>query len=141
MAENCGGICSITPRNATSVFSMSRALAVTSARRSAFMPELPTVDEAGLAGFHFSVWTALWAPKGTPAGTIRRLNTAATGALAQPAIAKRLADQGQRATGRQLETDAVDGVEVTRPAVQPRRRDSKRAFGRRSTRSARPGRR
>ncbi len=43
-----------------------KAYAVTAKSRLAAAPDIPTVDEAGLPGFHASVWYALWAPKGTP---------------------------------------------------------------------------
>ena len=51
------------------------AFAVTGKMRSAAAPEIPTVDEAGLAGFHFSVWNATWAPKGTPKNIVGKLNS------------------------------------------------------------------
>jgi tripartite-type tricarboxylate transporter receptor subunit TctC len=47
-----------------------RAYGVTAAKRLAAAPDIPTVDEAGLSGFHVSVWTALWVPKGTPKDVI-----------------------------------------------------------------------
>ncbi len=51
-----------------------RALAVTSPERSAALPELPTMIEAGLPGFNAGVWWAILAPKGTPSDIIARLN-------------------------------------------------------------------
>ena len=59
-----------------------QAFAVTSKTRLGVAPDIPTVDEAGLPGFHMSVWHGLWAPKGTPADVIRKLNTAVVDALA-----------------------------------------------------------
>jgi tripartite-type tricarboxylate transporter receptor subunit TctC len=51
-----------------------RALAVTTAERSAAAPDLPTMAESGLPGFDVSAWTALYVPAGTPAAIIQRLN-------------------------------------------------------------------
>jgi tripartite-type tricarboxylate transporter receptor subunit TctC len=45
-------------------------------------PDIPTVDEAGLPGFYFSAWYALWAPKATPRSVISRLNSVVVEALA-----------------------------------------------------------
>jgi tripartite-type tricarboxylate transporter receptor subunit TctC len=72
-----------------------RAYAVTAKQRLASAPEIPTVDEAGLPGFHVSIWQAVWAPKGTPKDVIAKLNAAIAGALADPTVQKRLADIGQ----------------------------------------------
>jgi tripartite-type tricarboxylate transporter receptor subunit TctC len=46
---------------------------VSTARRSALLPEVPTIAEAGVAGFDFPIWYGLWAPAGTPAGVIDKL--------------------------------------------------------------------
>jgi tripartite-type tricarboxylate transporter receptor subunit TctC len=72
-----------------------KAYAVTAESRLASAPDIPTVDEAGLTGFHFSFWQALWAPKGTPAPVIDKLNAAVAASLADPAIRQRFAEQGQ----------------------------------------------
>jgi tripartite-type tricarboxylate transporter receptor subunit TctC len=71
------------------------AFAVTGKSRSAAAPDIPTVDEAGLPGFHFSVWNATWAPKGTPKSVIEKLNAAAVEALADKSVRTRLMDFGQ----------------------------------------------
>jgi tripartite-type tricarboxylate transporter receptor subunit TctC len=63
-----------------------KAFAVTSMTRSAVAPDIPTVDEAGLPGFHFSVWNATWAPKGTPRNIVGKLNTAVVEALADAQV-------------------------------------------------------
>jgi tripartite-type tricarboxylate transporter receptor subunit TctC len=57
-------------------------------------PDIPTVDEAGLPGVYASVWNALWAPAGTPPSVIAKLNAAAEQALADPALAQRVAEMG-----------------------------------------------
>jgi len=71
----------------------TRPYAVTAAMRLAAAPDLPTVDEAGLPGFHIAVWTALWAPRATPKSIIDKLNAAAVEALADPAVRKRLTEE------------------------------------------------
>jgi tripartite-type tricarboxylate transporter receptor subunit TctC len=67
-----------------------RPFAVTAKSRLASVPDLPTVDEAGLPGLYVSTWYGLWAPKGTPAAVIARLNAAVVEALAEPDLRKRL---------------------------------------------------
>ena len=58
-----------------------RALAVTTAARSAFVPDLPTISETGLAGYDVYVWYGLLAPAGTPQSVIARLNSVVVAAL------------------------------------------------------------
>jgi len=72
-----------------------KAYAVTTRERLTVAPDIPTVDEAGLPGFYFSFWHALWAPKGTPKPIIERLNQAVIAALADPVLRKRLVDLAQ----------------------------------------------
>jgi tripartite-type tricarboxylate transporter receptor subunit TctC len=72
-----------------------KAYAVMGKRRLSALPEVPTVDEAGLPGFYFSQWFGLWAPKGTPDSVIGKLNSAVVTALAEPQTRSRLADVGQ----------------------------------------------
>ena len=72
------------------------ALAVTAANRLPSAPEIATVDEAGLPGFYFVNWHAIWTPRGTPADVTAKLNAAVRKTLADPATAKRLADIGQQ---------------------------------------------
>jgi len=49
------------------------ALGVSTARRSALLPEVPTISEAGVAGFDFPIWYGVWVPAGTPAGVVDKL--------------------------------------------------------------------
>jgi tripartite-type tricarboxylate transporter receptor subunit TctC len=77
-----------------------KAYAVTAKTRLAGAPNIPTVDEAGLPGFHASVWYSLWAPAGTPKDVIGKLNAAVVDALADPAVSKRLAEIGQEVVPR-----------------------------------------
>ena len=71
-----------------------RALAVSSARRSAVFPELPTIAEAGLAGYAAELHYGLVAPAGTPRPIIDRLNAALRSALEDPTLRERLAREG-----------------------------------------------
>jgi tripartite-type tricarboxylate transporter receptor subunit TctC len=71
-----------------------RAFAVTSIRRSAIAPELPTMAESGYPGFEAVPWFGLMAPAGTPAGVIARLHRETVRLLAQPDVRKRLNDLG-----------------------------------------------
>ena len=67
-----------------------KAFAVTSKTRIAAFPDLPTVEEAGLPGYTFSFWHALWAPKGIPAEPLTKLTGALTTTLSDPAIREKL---------------------------------------------------
>ncbi len=71
-----------------------RALAVTTTRRNAAVPEVPTAQEAGLPGYETYNWQAVFMPRGTPATVLARLEQAAVQGLKRPAIAARLAEAG-----------------------------------------------
>jgi len=71
-----------------------RILAVTSKKRSAALPDVPTLDESGLKGFDVYQWTAMLAPAKTPKALITRLNTEVVGILKQPAANDRLQAAG-----------------------------------------------
>ena len=81
-----------------------KAYAVTANTRLATAPEIPTVDEAGVPGFYASVWTGMWAPKGTPSDVIGKLNAAVANALADPRVRQRFADLGQEIPPRDQQT-------------------------------------
>jgi tripartite-type tricarboxylate transporter receptor subunit TctC len=81
-----------------------QAYAVTANTRLAAAPEIPTVDEAGVPRFYSSVWTAMWAPKGTPGDVIGKLNAAVANALADPRVRQRFADLGQDIPPRDQQT-------------------------------------
>jgi tripartite-type tricarboxylate transporter receptor subunit TctC len=87
-----------------------KAYAVTSRSRLAGAPEIPTVDEAGLPGFYFSIWTGLWAPKATPKDIIEKINGAVVTALADPAVDRRLTDIGFEVFPREQQTPAALGA-------------------------------
>ena len=71
-----------------------RAYAITADKRIESAPDVPTVDEAGLPGFHMTLWSGLWVPKGTPKEIVDKLNTAAVDALNDPAVRKQLENLG-----------------------------------------------
>ncbi len=68
-----------------------RALAVTSAQRSPFMPDVPTASEAGIPGLQIDFWWGLLAPAGTPPAIVKQLNEALNWTLAQPDVRDTLA--------------------------------------------------
>jgi tripartite-type tricarboxylate transporter receptor subunit TctC len=72
-----------------------QAYAVCAPSRLKSAPDIPTVDEAGLPGYHVALWHGLWAPRGTPKPVMDRLNAAAQEALADPAVRSRLESLGQ----------------------------------------------
>ena len=63
-----------------------RAYAVTDDKRVQSAPDIPTTDEAGLPGFHMTLWSGLWVPKGTPREIVAKLNAAAVEALNDPGV-------------------------------------------------------
>jgi tripartite-type tricarboxylate transporter receptor subunit TctC len=71
-----------------------RAYAVTSDKRVESAPDIPTVDEAGLPGFHMTLWSGLWVPKDTPKEIVAKLNAATVEALNDPAVRKQLENLG-----------------------------------------------
>ena len=84
-----------------------RAIAVTSSKRSALMPELPTVAESGVPGYEASSWYGLLAPAKTPRPVVLRLNAEAKRALAVPEINERLIAQGVDPVGNSPEEFAA----------------------------------
>jgi tripartite-type tricarboxylate transporter receptor subunit TctC len=85
-----------------------RAYAVSDTKRMAAAPDIPTADEAGLPGFHMTLWNGLWVPKGTPRNAIGRLNAAAVEAMGDDRVRKRLADLGlELPTGDQQTPEAL----------------------------------
>ena len=76
-----------------------KAYAVTAKNPSAAAPDISTADAAGLPGFYMAVWHGLWAPKGTPADVITKLNAAIVDALADSNVRARLAELGQEIPG------------------------------------------
>jgi tripartite-type tricarboxylate transporter receptor subunit TctC len=73
-----------------------RAYAVTDDKRVESAPDVPTTDEAGMPGFHMTLWSGMWVPKGTPNDIVARLNAAAIEALNDTAVRKQLENLGLR---------------------------------------------
>jgi tripartite-type tricarboxylate transporter receptor subunit TctC len=71
-----------------------RALAVTSAKPTALAPQLQTMAQAGLPGYESVSWYGLFAPAGTPAEIVARVNTEAVGALQAEDVRKRMVEFG-----------------------------------------------
>jgi tripartite-type tricarboxylate transporter receptor subunit TctC len=76
-----------------------KAVAVTSATRSAVLPELPTIAEAGYPGYEYTGWYGLFAPAGTPGTIVRRLHARTAGALQDREMRAKLVDLGMEPTG------------------------------------------
>ncbi len=81
-----------------------KLLAYTGSKRSLFLPELPTVAEAGFPGFQYVSWLGLLAPAGTSKTEILRINQALLGALAEPTVQARLAALGAEVMTAEPET-------------------------------------
>lgn len=80
-----------------------RALALTGLKRSPLVPDLPTIDEAGLKGYEIVGWNGLFAPAGTPKPIVARLHAENVKALADPDVQKRLATMGAQGVGNSPE--------------------------------------
>ena len=76
-----------------------RALAVTSAKRSDDLPDVPTINESGFKGFDAVTWFGLLAPAGTPKDVVARLNAEFNKALQQPELRTKLGNEGADAAG------------------------------------------
>jgi tripartite-type tricarboxylate transporter receptor subunit TctC len=81
-----------------------KAIVNMSPQRSPSIPEIPTSDEAGVPGLYVSGWFGLFAPKGTPADIVGKLNAALVQALADPAVRARFADLGLDVASREQQT-------------------------------------
>ena len=101
-----------------------KAYAVTTKERVAALPDLPTLDEAGLPGFEMSVWHGLWAPKGTPEPVIAKLVPALATALKDEKVIERMADLGtvpvppEQVTPAALQAQTESEAEKWRPIIQ-----------------------
>jgi tripartite-type tricarboxylate transporter receptor subunit TctC len=103
-----------------------RALAVAEPERLAVLPDVPTLAESGFPGFSAAAWNALWAPVGTPAAIVARVNAEANAALREPAVQARFAELGARPVGgTPEEMDRFLRAEVARWAEVIRRSGAK----------------
>jgi tripartite-type tricarboxylate transporter receptor subunit TctC len=92
-----------------------KALAVTSSQRNAALPDVPTVAQAGVAGYDVASWNALAAPAGTPPAVIDALNKAARDAIAAPSVREKLGKLGMRlAASSPAELQALLTSEIKR---------------------------
>ena len=87
-----------------------KAFAVLSKKRLHVAPDLPTVDEAGVPGLYVASWQAIWAPKGTPADMIAKLNAAVVEALADGQVRRRLTEMAQDIPTREEQTPQALGT-------------------------------
>jgi tripartite-type tricarboxylate transporter receptor subunit TctC len=76
-----------------------RALGIASLQRSPSLPDVPTLDEAGLRGFDVTIWLGLWGPPGMPADLLQRLNADVLAALNDPKVRELFASQDATAAG------------------------------------------
>jgi tripartite-type tricarboxylate transporter receptor subunit TctC len=103
-----------------------RALGMATLKRSHALPDLPTIDEAGLPGFEAEQRYGLLAPAGTPAPVIARLNAALREALGSPEVAARIASDGAEPAptspqeyAQDIDRDEMKWAPVVRDAGQP----------------------
>lgn len=80
-----------------------KALAITSAKRSAAAPDIPTVAEAGMTGFEFVSWYGLWAPKNLPPALVDKLQSEIAKIVAMPDVKERLQTLGFEPVGSTTE--------------------------------------
>jgi tripartite-type tricarboxylate transporter receptor subunit TctC len=81
-----------------------RAYAIVDSKRVESAPDIPTTDEAGLPGFHMTLWSGLWVPKGTPKDIIAKLNAAVVAALNDPAVKKQFETLGLQVPPKDKQT-------------------------------------
>ena len=97
---------------------------VTTAKRIGSMPEVPTMNEAGLPNFTVTVWHALYAPKGTPKAIVDQLSQALQVALKDPTLGQRFADLGsepvsqERATPEALRVQLKSEIDKWGPIIK-----------------------
>lgn len=84
-----------------------RAIAVTSAKRSASLPEVPTIAESGIPGYEFTTWWALVAPAATPTAAVVGLNELVVKAVKSPDFRERMVKEGAEAIGSTPEQLAI----------------------------------
>jgi tripartite-type tricarboxylate transporter receptor subunit TctC len=103
-----GGQVTMTFDNITTAWVLAkggklRALAVTTARRSPVAPDVPTLAEAGLAGYEIGSWQGVFAPAGTPPAVVNRLNSEIVKIINMPDVQKKLLDLGAEPVGNTSE--------------------------------------
>jgi len=91
-----------------------RVIAITSTKRSPLLPDVPTVAESGLPGYDVSSWYGMYAPAGTPAAIIGKLNAELAVAMKAPDVAERLSGLGSQAAP----TSAEEFGRITREEIK-----------------------
>ena len=84
-----------------------RPLAISSAKRSPMLPDVPTVAEQGYPGFELVPWFAIWAPAGTPPAVVKRLNEELNAVLKMPDVQERFGSVGAEVMGGSVESFAA----------------------------------
>ncbi len=118
-------MCDQTTNNASQIKAGKVAVyGLTTAKRVAAMPDVPTLSEAGMPGFTVTVWHAMYAPKGTPQPIIDKLSKALQEALKDPTLQQRFADLGSepvaqnRATPEALRTQLKSEIDKWGPIIK-----------------------
>lgn len=110
MAKQIDLTCDQTTNTTQPILSkLVKSYAITTKKRLASMPDLPTADEAGLKGFEVSAWHGIYAPKGTPEAVVQKLSKALQAALKDPDLVKRFGD---------INTEPVSQEEATPNALK-----------------------
>src|SRR5436190_12051792 len=78
--------------------------AIAGKMRLSAVPDIPTVDEAGLPGFYRSAWIGLWMPRGASSDVVNKLNAAVQTVLAEPSFQTRISQLGQEVFPREQQT-------------------------------------
>jgi tripartite-type tricarboxylate transporter receptor subunit TctC len=101
-------------------------LGVTTARRSILLPEVPTIAEAGVAGFDFPIWYGIWAPAGTSTGVVKKLSMDIARVLAGPDLRDWIATHGgeplnmtQAEFARFVQSESEDAARFIKADVKP----------------------
>ena len=101
-----------------------KAYAVTTKKRVASLPDLPTFDESGLKGFEVAIWHGIWAPHGTPKAALDRLTAALQAALKDPNLVAKFAELGtepvaqNRATQEALRSHLKSEIDKWSPVIK-----------------------
>jgi tripartite-type tricarboxylate transporter receptor subunit TctC len=101
-------------------------LGVTTARRSTLLPDVPTIAEAGVAGFDFPIWYGMWAPAGTPISVVSKLSSDISRVLAEPELRDWTTKHGgepmnmtQQEFARFVQSESEDASRFIKASVKP----------------------